>query len=397
MSYATILAAVLAWSQDAANRAVSPTGATGPTGPTGATGTTGPTGANGPTGSSGATGPTGSTGATGAAGSPGTSTGAVYYSDSLADPTIANYLQLSPQGVFVPGTEATYTATLTPGGGFVYLGTGGTPNSWITQTQIQAPFIQQGDWDLDSFLSVDNNDGTVTVVAEFYARNTSGTETLLFSATSGTINGATATLYAISATEPMFAVNTTDRLVVKYKAQKVGGSGATTVTRYIKSATHASHIHTTLAAPLIGANGANLDSFVRQSVDVNLITTTNDVQTVYTLPATPTGSSRWVLREALLRVKTVPTGTGTPSNTFRLGSTSGGQEVLLDVVVNDSSALGSIAAGSALLSLGTDMVAANGFEAVYAAGQAFYLKRTKGGTTVTGGTVTVDLYFEAIA
>lgn len=132
------------------------------------------------------------------------------------------------------------------------------------------------------------------------------------------------------------------------------------------------------------------------SLDVDLITTTNDVVTVYTLPATPTGSGRWVLSRALLRVKVVPTGTGTPSNTFRLGSTSGGQEVLLDVVVDDTAALGAIVAGEALLSLGSDMLAANGFEAVYAAGQVFYLKRTKGGTTVTGGTVTVTLHFEAI-
>lgn len=132
------------------------------------------------------------------------------------------------------------------------------------------------------------------------------------------------------------------------------------------------------------------------SVDVDLITAGNDVVTIYTLPATPTGAGRWVLARALLRVKTVPTGTGTPSNTFRLGSTSGGQEILLDTVVSSASALGAIVAGESLLSLGSDLAAANGFETVYAAGQAFYLKRTKGGTTVTGGTVTVHLSFEAI-
>ncbi len=132
------------------------------------------------------------------------------------------------------------------------------------------------------------------------------------------------------------------------------------------------------------------------STDVGLITAANDVVTAYTLPATPAGVGRWVLTKALVRVKTVPTGTGTPSNTFRLGSTSGGQEILLDFVVDSASTLGQIVAGQSLLGLGSDMLAADGFEAVYSAEQAFYLKRTKGGTTVTGGAVTLYLYFEAL-
>jgi hypothetical protein len=334
--------------------------------------------------------------------------GAVLYLDSDADDTIPNYQKWRRQSTFVSGTEATLTAALAANTN-VQLGSGGNPIAFISlPSGIGAPAIQQGQWSTDLWLGVSNNNGTVHVETDIYKRTVGGVETLLDTIVSGAITGVGPTLYQVPKLENEFVVDPTDRVVMKVRGVKVGGSNTTTLTLTYKSSAHTSHVQTAVPQVLGGKAGSDIDmngfsvvNFTSDrykiiAVDVNLITTGNDVVTAYTLPTTPTGAGRWILTRVVPRVKVVPTGTGTPSNTFRVGSTSGGQEILLDFVCDSSNTVGQILAGQALLSLGSDMAAANGFEAVYAAAQAFYCKRTKGGTTVTGGAITLYFVFEGL-
>ena len=270
-------------------------------------------------------------------------------------------------GIRSATTVVSVSSATAPNEGQVLTATSSTAADWEYDPNFYKPcqytVVNSSTWNPASFVPADV--GATTVVAGDRILQPGGSAPGPYVATSAT----TATLS-----------NTGADAVVLNKRVNVGSA------TYIQTA--ATGAGTAVFAPI--------SRTLTTSVDVDLITASNDVVTAYTLPATPTGAGRWVLRRALARVKVIPTGTGTPSNTFRLGSTSGGQEILLDFVVDSTATVGLISAGQALLSLGADMVAANGFEAVYAAGQAFYIKRTKGGTTVTGGAITLYLYFDGL-
>ena len=109
---------------------------------------------------------------------------------------------------------------------------------------------------------------------------------------------------------------------------------------------------------------------------------------IYTVPALPTGNGRFILTRCILRLNSAVVGTG--SATVSIGSTSGGTQIVLPVLLNSSSALGVIA-GEALASLGANMLSANGYEAIYNAGQNIYANITVTGT-VTAGIVDVYIY-----
>lgn len=109
---------------------------------------------------------------------------------------------------------------------------------------------------------------------------------------------------------------------------------------------------------------------------------------IYTVPALPTGNGRFVLTRCLVRLSTAVTGTG--SVTVSIGSTSGGTQIVLPVLLNSGSTLGVIA-GETLASLGANMLAANGYEAVYNASQVIYANITVTGS-ITNGIVDVYIY-----
>ena len=129
------------------------------------------------------------------------------------------------------------------------------------------------------------------------------------------------------------------------------------------------------------------------TVDLDLTTTANPV--IDTRPSSPTGGGRWKLISIDLRVTVQMTGSGTPSSTLSIGSTSGGQEIVLTQTILPAATVGTIVGGFALSSLGSDMAQANGFEALYPAGQTIYANVTQSGTPATG-TVTAYLLWQEL-
>lgn len=135
-------------------------------------------------------------------------------------------------------------------------------------------------------------------------------------------------------------------------------------------------------------------ALVTVAVDVDLTTTANTV--IDTRPASPSGINRWKLMSIDLRVKVEVTGSsGSPSSVISIGSTSGGQEIVLDQTVLPATSIGTIVGGFSLASLGTDMSQVNGFEAMYPASQAIYANVTQTDSPDTG-TVTAYLLWQGL-
>ena len=167
----------------------------------------------------------------------------VYYLDSLADPVIPNYLQFTPADSFVETTQATATATGTPTS-TVQFSIGGNPVSWIDQTAFGQPFVQQGEWTNDFFAAVNQPVSTTNIKVSFYARTTGGVENHLFDIVSPRVTLSTPGEISGETTQPMYVVNSTDRLVIKVFGQFTGTAVSTTATLYFQGATNASHCHT---------------------------------------------------------------------------------------------------------------------------------------------------------
>jgi cation transporter-like permease len=94
-----------------------------------------------------------------------------------------------------------------------------------------------------------------------------------------------------------------------------------------------------------------------------------------------------------LRVKVAVTGGGTPSSVIRIGSTSGGQEIILDQTILPAATVGSIVGGFSLNTLGADLSQITGFEAVYPASQEVWANVTESGSPATG-TITAYLLWQ---
>ena len=109
---------------------------------------------------------------------------------------------------------------------------------------------------------------------------------------------------------------------------------------------------------------------------------------IYTVPASPSGLGRLILTRCLVRVALALVGSG--NITFSVGSTSGGTQIILPIVIT-SSTLETVIAGEAVASLGLGMPSSNAYEAVFSAGEVIYANLTKTGT-VTDGYVDVYLY-----
>lgn len=128
-------------------------------------------------------------------------------------------------------------------------------------------------------------------------------------------------------------------------------------------------------------------TFSTVSFDVNLRAT------AITLIDTRPDYGHWKLVSIDLLVKTA-VAPGGVSAVVRVGSTSGGQEIVVDQTV--TSAAPAVVGGFALASLGSDMSQSTGFEAIYSAGQSVYV-----GVTVTGtasaGMLTAHLVWQELS
>lgn len=144
--------------------------------------------------------------------------------------------------------------------------------------------------------------------------------------------------------------------------------------------------------PQDSATVAQLSSLVTVMHDVDLTITATT--TVDTRPALPVGPGRWKLIEIVLRMKVAVT-SGGASAIVRVGSTSGGQEIVIDQTILPAASVGDIVGGFSLSTLGTDMSQATGFEAIYPASQSIYVDVTAAGAPEMG-TLTAYLLWMAL-
>jgi len=133
--------------------------------------------------------------------------------------------------------------------------------------------------------------------------------------------------------------------------------------------------------------------YIAVSFDIDLTTTANTL--IDTRTSSPSGSGRWKLISIDLRVKTAITGGGSPSSAISIGSTSGGQQIVVSQTIIPSVAVGSIVGGFALTSLGSDMSQSTGFEAIYPASQAIFANVTETNSPTTGA-VTVYIIWQSL-
>lgn len=110
----------------------------------------------------------------------------------------------------------------------------------------------------------------------------------------------------------------------------------------------------------------------------------------YTVPASPTGLGRFVVTRCIARLAVALEGSG--NMVISVGTTSGGTQILLPFTVTSSSAL-TVLSGELFASLGANLLATQGYEAIVSAGQAIYCNLTKNGTVTAGQ---VDLYLFGI-
>lgn len=130
------------------------------------------------------------------------------------------------------------------------------------------------------------------------------------------------------------------------------------------------------------------------SMDVSLTALANVL--IDTRPANPSGAGRWKLISIDIRVKIAISGSGSPSSIISVGSTSGGQQIVINQTIDGYKTVGTIVGGLALSSLGSDMSQSNGFEAVYPASQQMYANITPSGSPSTG-TVTIYLVWQLLS
>jgi hypothetical protein len=175
-------------------------------------------------------GPTGATGGSG---------GQILYFDHLksTDPITYEILNLIPAG----NAEADETVTVKNGLGEVLVDPYVTNIGFPALTEIPA-----GLWRFRTFHYINDDKGTTTAVFKVYNRTATGTETLLFTATSDDINTKTVDEYLTSyVTTTAYKVSATDRIVCKVYGQSTHNQNIIFHFVY-DGTTHTSHIQTPL-------------------------------------------------------------------------------------------------------------------------------------------------------
>lgn len=143
--------------------------------------------------------------------------------------------------------------------------------------------IDAGQWVFDIYAYVSDAADISELLVDVYSRAVGGTETLLFSLTTGNIDGLTPTLYQIISVQQAFSITTTDRLVVKVSAKT--NSGTTKTVHFIHSGTaHYSSITTPLVIrhnELIGLQGgSSTERYHLTSAESAKVATLNVVRTI---------------------------------------------------------------------------------------------------------------------
>jgi hypothetical protein len=117
---------------------------------------------------------------------------------------------------------------------------------YIADTVIGGTQIDPGFWNFSFYTYTSLATGTNTLTIDVYKRTSGGTETLLFSATSGNILNTSVSLIEIKSVQGAFSVNATDKLLFKVNA---------TTTNVTNTTLHLVHSGTThysfVATPLI--------------------------------------------------------------------------------------------------------------------------------------------------
>jgi hypothetical protein len=89
---------------------------------------------------------------------------------------------------------------------------------YISELPVGGSSIDAGEWNFNIFTYVSLNTATTSLGIDVYSRTTGGTETLLFSVTTGNIVDMSVMLYPITTIQPAFTVSATDKLIFKFSA-----------------------------------------------------------------------------------------------------------------------------------------------------------------------------------
>lgn len=133
-----------------------------------------------------------------------------------------------------------------------------SPSTGLGGTQIDA-----GVWTFDIWGYVSDVSLTSEIIIDIYKRTAGGSETLLFSVSSGEINMLSVSLYSITSVQQAFAINATDRLIAKVSGQ-TNRILDTTIHFFHGGITHYSHFNTPLVVrhnDLAGLQGGTSDQY----------------------------------------------------------------------------------------------------------------------------------------
>jgi hypothetical protein len=147
------------------------------------------------------------------------------------------------------GTVDVDTKIITSTSGVVLIGSyitaSGTPNTTI---------IPAGIWDFEVYGEVDNINANTYFIARVYKYTVSGTETLLFSTQSASIENTTTAPIYFDTYQQAFSLNGSDRLVCKIYGQTTSSQNITLRYYYQGTETY-SHFHTPVQVIVVGNHG----------------------------------------------------------------------------------------------------------------------------------------------
>lgn len=112
--------------------------------------------------------------------------------------------------------------------------------------------------------------------------------------------------------------------------------------------------------------------------------------TAYTVPASPSGTNRFVATFMVIRLSTAITGAG--NVVVRAGTTTGGNDLLTDSAAWTNATAVGTAIGLSIADLGTAFPASAGYTAALAAAATLKARATTAGGGVTAGAATVYVY-----
>lgn len=134
-----------------------------------------------------------------------------------------------------------------------------------------------------------------------------------------------------------------------------------------------------------GANGADGNQPVATGTAVFGTSDGTTDTTIYTVPASPSGSARFRLTRVLLRLRVAITGGG--NVTYKVGTTTGGVEILVTSSAKTSGTSVGDVYGASASHQGASMVASDFYELSMAAGDTIKLRTTTAGGGISGGSV----------